>query len=191
MKNILILISCLIFTGTMLSAEGTKLPPIKLKDMNKKKVDLSKYYEKGPIVINFWTLACEPCKKEMKHLSALNTKYKDNNFQVVSINMDTPRSISKVKSYVKSQKFSFDVLSDPKSAVFRKLGGKVMPYVIMVNSDGEIVKRHIGYNPGDEIELEKEIIELLGLKEELKTEGEVPEELPYGDEENEIKSDER
>ena len=150
----------------MLIAKESKLPPIKLKDLNKKKVNLSQFYKEGPILINFWTLACEPCKKEMKHLSILNSKYNENGFQVVSINMDTPRSLSKVKSFVKSQKFSFEVLSDPKSAVFRKLGGKVMPFVILCNSKGEVIKRLIGYNPGDEKELENEIIEMLGLNED-------------------------
>ncbi len=169
MKKIIICLIGIVLTGVILSAEGTKLPTIKLKGLDKKKVDISEYYNDGPIVINFWTLACEPCKKEMKHLSLFNTKYKDNNFEVVSINMDNPRSLSKVKSYVISQKYSFDVLSDPKSAVFRKLGGKVMPFLIMVNSDGEVVKRHIGYNPGDEKQLEQEIIEILGLNEEEPT----------------------
>ena len=36
--------------------------------------------------------------------------------------MDTPRSMSKVKKYVKSSKYSFEVLQDPKMDVFRKLG---------------------------------------------------------------------
>ena len=159
----------------MLIAKESKLPSIKLKDLNKKKVNLSQFYKEGPILMNFWTLACEPCKKEMKHLSILNSKYNKYGFQVVSINMDTPRSISKVKSYVKSQKFSFEVLSDPKSAVFRKLGGKVMPLVIIADSTGDIINRHIGYNPGDEIELESEIVDILGLNKRSNEDLENPE----------------
>ena len=69
--------------------------------------------------------------------------------------------MSKVKSYIKSQKFSFTVLSDPRAALFRKMGGKVMPFVIIADSTGEIISRHVGYNPGDEKELEKEILHLL------------------------------
>ena len=36
-----------------------------------------------------------------------------------------------------------------------------MPFVIIVDSTGEIENRHVGYNPGDEKELEKEILHLL------------------------------
>ena len=145
----------------MLWAGSNHLPKIKLKDLNNKKQQLSQYYSDGPILLNFWNLACEPCKKEMKELDKLNIKYRDLGFDYVSINIDSPRSMSKVKSYVNSQKFSFTVLSDPRAELFRKMGGKVMPFVIIADSTGEIIKRHVGYNPGDEKKLEKEILHLL------------------------------
>ena len=139
------------------------LPNMKFKDLKNKKQNLSQYYSDGPILLNFWNLACEPCKKEMKELDKLNIRYRDQGFDYVSINIDSPRSMSKVKSYIKSQKFSFTVLSDPKAELFRKMGGKVMPFVIIANSKGEIKSRHVGYNPGDEKKLEEEIVHLLAL----------------------------
>ena len=137
------------------------LPNMKFKDMKYKRQELSQYYKDGPILLNIWNLACEPCKKEMKELDKLNIKYGPQGFEVVSINIDNTRSMSKVKSYVNSQKYSFTVLSDPKAEFFRKMGGKVMPFVIIADSTGEIINRHVGYNPGDEIRLEKEILHIL------------------------------
>ena len=143
---------------------GTQhLPTIKLKDLDKKRQDISQYYKDGPLLLNFWNLACEPCKKEMKELDKINIKYRDSGFDYVSINIDSPRSMSKVKSYINSQKFSFTVLSDPRAELFRKIGGKVMPFVIIADSTGEIISRHVGYNPGDEKALEKEIMHILGI----------------------------
>ena len=142
-------------------ASSNHLPKIKLKDLQNKRQELSQYYSNGPILMNFWNLGCEPCKKEMKELDKLNLKYRDLGFNYISINIDTPRSMSKVKSYIKSQKFSFTVLSDPRAELFRKLGGKVMPFVIIADSTGAIINRHVGYSPGDEKELEKEILHLL------------------------------
>ena len=152
--NLLICVS-VVWTGT------SHLPNIKLKDLKNKRQELSQYYSDGPILINIWNLACEPCKKEMKELDKLNKKYRAQGFKVVSINIDNTRSMSKVKSYVNSQKYSFTVLSDPKAEFFRKMGGKVMPFVIIADSTGEIINRHVGYNPGDEIRLEKEILHIL------------------------------
>ena len=146
------------------------IPNVKFKDLDNKKFMLEDFYSSGPILMNFWTLSCEPCKKEMKHLSRINEKYKDSGFQVVSVNMDTPRTIRKVKQFVNSQQYSFKVLSDPRMDLFRKLGGSVMPLVVIVNMDGTIEKRHIGYSPGDEIQLEEEIVEvILGNNLELPT----------------------
>ena len=141
---------------------GTQhLPKMKLKDLNNKRQELRQFYSDGPILLNFWNLACEPCKKEMKELDKLHLKYTKEGFDVVSINIDGTRNMSKVKSYVNSQKFAFTVLSDPRAELFRKMGGKVMPFVIISDSTGEIKNRHVGYNPGDEKQLEKEILHLL------------------------------
>ena len=154
--NLLVLMA-IGWTGT------NHLPNMKFKDLKNKKQNLSQYYSDGPILLNFWNLACEPCKKEMKELNKIDIRYRDQGFDFVSINIDSPRSMSKVKSYIKSQKFSFTVLSDPKAELFRKMGGKVMPFVIIADSTGEIISRHVGYNPGDEKKLEKEIVHLLEL----------------------------
>ena len=140
-----------------------KLPKMSLKMLNGKLINISSFLENGPILINFWATWCAPCLKEMKFLDKFNKKYIDSGFQVVSINTDTPRSLSKVKSFVKSRGYSFNILLDPKSEYIRKAGGKVLPYLLLVNTDGTIFKRHIGYNPGDEITLEKEILEMIAL----------------------------
>ena len=159
MKNI-IFINFAIYISFIWST-ATYLPNVKFKDLKNKKQELSNFYKDGPILINIWNLACEPCKKEMKELDKLNIKYADRGFEVVSINIDNTRSMSKVKSFVNSQKYSFTVLSDPRAAFFRKMGGKVMPFVIISDSTGKVINQHVGYNPGDEKELEKEILEIL------------------------------
>jgi len=140
-----------------------KLPKMSLKMLNGKSTDVSSFLEDGPILINFWATWCAPCIKEMKYLDKFNKKYAESGFQVVSINTDTPRSLSKVKSFVKSRGYSFEILMDPKSEFIRKAGGKVLPFLLLVNTDGTIFKRHMGYSPGDEITLEKEIGELIKL----------------------------
>ena len=165
------------------------LPNIKLKDLSNKRQEISQYYKDGPLLINFWNLACEPCKKEMIELNKLNIKYRDQGFDYVSINIDTPRSMSKVKSYIKSQKFSFTVLSDPKAELFRKMGGKIMPFVVIADSTGEIINRHVGYNPGDEKELEKEILTLLSANELSSDTLQVEPKLPISEESPESPSE--
>ena len=140
------------------------IPDIVLKDINKKKIKLKEISNGYYVLFNFWNMACEPCKKEMKFLNEFHKKYNDNKFKVISINMDTPRSMSKVKKYVKSSKYEFEVLQDPRQDSFKKFGGSIMPFVIIADINGNIISKHVGYNLGDEIALEKEIIELIDFQ---------------------------
>ncbi len=153
MKLLIILLSFNLFADL--------LPNGQLKDLDKNKIDLIDVVGGEAAVINFWFLACEPCKKEMKYLSQFNSKYSKYGFKVISINTDNARTLNKVKPFVKSQDYSFPVLLDPKSLYFRKIGAKLCPYLLVVNNKGEIVNRHSGYNPGDEIKLEHEIVSLI------------------------------
>ena len=62
-------------------------------------------------------------QKEMKYLDEFNQKYSESGFQVISINTDGSRALSSVEPYVDSKKYSFKVLSDPRSKYQRKLKG--------------------------------------------------------------------
>ena len=137
------------------------LPDEFLKDLDNKKVNMYDLLDARPALISFWFLACEPCKKEMKYLDEFNKKYADTGFQVISINTDGSRALSSVEPFVKSKKYSFKVLSDPRSKYQRKLKGASCPFTVMVDHRGVITARHVGYNAGDEKKLEQEIIELI------------------------------
>jgi len=138
-----------------------KLPDAILKDLDNKKVSISDIVESRPTLISFWFLACEPCKKEMKYLDEFNIKYADSGFQVISINTDGSRALSSVEPFVDSKKYSFKVLSDPRSKYQRKLKGTSCPFTVIVDHNGNIISRHVGFNSGDEEKLEKEILQLI------------------------------
>ena len=140
------------------------IPDVRLKDINKKKIQLTDISKNNYVLFNFWNMACEPCKKEMKFLNEFHKKYSDYNFKVISVNMDSPRSMSKVKKYVKSSKYVFDVLQDPRMDLFKKMGGSIMPFVVIADNEGRIINKHIGYNLGDEKSLEEEIKALISFK---------------------------
>jgi len=131
-------------------AHGQSLPRLQLETLDGETVRIYDYLEDGPIMINFWSLSCAPCRREMKHLDEFARTYADSGFQVISINIDTPKSMSRVRARVRSNAYAFPVFSDPRNQIFRKLGGRRMPYSIFVTADGSIDSRHIGYSPGDE-----------------------------------------
>ena len=72
-----------------------------------------------------------------------------------SINTDGSRALSSVEPFVDSKKYSFKVLSDPRSKYQRKLKGASCPFTVIVDHNGNIISRHVGFNSGDEKSLKK------------------------------------
>tara|TARA_B100001142_G_scaffold235036_1_gene233420 strand:+ start:1244 stop:1828 length:585 start_codon:yes stop_codon:yes gene_type:complete len=145
--------------------------------LNGDPLKFSDLYKDGPVLLSFWFLGCGPCVAEMKHLSKINTKYKDDSFKIISVNTDT-RNKGKVKSFVKKKKYSFDMLFDlnGKNGLIKKLGGLSCPYTVLINRDGTIYSKHLGYERGDEIALEKEIAELVIYNKTISVTEDAPEE---------------
>ena len=81
---------------------------------------------------------------------------------VLAVTIDSPKSQSRVKPFIQGRKFTFPVVMDGSQDVFRKLQGKgSIPYVVILDAEGNIRYRHTGYRPGDEKELERVVLELL------------------------------
>ena len=134
---------------------------LRLNRIDGKKIQLKKYLDSGPILINFWATWCGPCKKEIIHLDRFSRQFKKNDFSILSISIDTQRSLSEVKRYVRSKKYDFEVFIDPNQQIFKRLNGNIMPTNLLIDKNGQVVWMHYGYMPGDEVVMEKEIARLL------------------------------
>ena len=148
---------CIFALAVPINFAQNRVPNIKLKKLNGKSVMLYNYLKEGPVLINFWATWCSPCKKEMVYLDQFEKEYKDKGFSILSVSTDSQKSLSQVRSYIRSKKYTFTVFQDPNSQTFKKLNGNIMPTNILINKDGKILWRHYGYLPGDEIDMEKEI----------------------------------
>ncbi|MFQ6606797.1 MAG: TlpA disulfide reductase family protein [Fidelibacterota bacterium] len=141
--------------------EEAKIPDLTLKLLDGSQVKLSSFVEEGLVLIDFWATWCAPCKKEMVFLERIYQTYKDQGVTVLAINQDTPKSLSKVKSYIRSRKYSFVVALDPNQQIAQQLNAIVLPTTLLVDQNYHIVWRHQGYIPGDEKEIEKQINQYL------------------------------
>ena len=133
--------------------------------MNGGEFILSEELKKGPVLIDFWATWCKPCKKALPKIEYFHKTYADSGLQVVTISIDNPKSKSKIKPFIKGQKYTFDVLFDSNMEVRKLFGGKEIPLSVLINSDSEIVFKHLGYKPGDEKKIEEEILKTLGIGE--------------------------
>ena len=153
--------------GGMLYADplsGTVLPNLSFKLMDGGHTTLDELLQDGPVFIDFWATWCAPCKKVMIHLERFQQKYSKHGFNILAVSTDSPRSISKVKSYIRSKKYSFIVALDPNQQIAQKLNATLLPTSLLINQNREIVWFHQGYIPGDEVEIEKQILAVLNYK---------------------------
>jgi peroxiredoxin len=147
-------------------------PAFSLKDLNGRRVALDDLLGKGPVLIDFWATWCKPCIKELPHLHDMYLTYRDRGFQVVAISEDSPRSLSKVKSFVAGNRYEFLVLLDENGTVQRKFNFRALPYTVLLDRDGRVVHSRMGYRPGDEKVLEEKLVALLQAQEAAEQAGE-------------------
>ena len=162
LKPVITLIIIFQFLNGENTDSGSTIPDLKVRLLNGTSTTLHQLSQDGPLLIDFWATWCVPCKKVMKYLNQYHEKYADDNFKVLMINTDTPRSLGKVRGFIKSQDYSFNVGMDPNKVLSKKLNGMIMPTLILVDKGGIIKWRHQGYVAGEELEIEKQIKQVLG-----------------------------
>jgi peroxiredoxin len=144
-----------------LYSQSKSVPDFKLETITGERVTLYELLKSGPVYINFWAMWCVPCRTELKAIQQIYDQFRDKGVSVVTINIDSPRSNSKVKSFISGQKYTFPVLLDPNQEVFKKLNGNSLPYSLLIDRDGNIRKVRNSYLPGDEKEITKDIQSIL------------------------------
>ena len=142
------------------------LPDLSIKLLDGKQVRLSVLLEEGPLLVSFWATWCAPCKKEMIFLEKFHQKYNENSFRVLAISTDSPKSMSKVKSYIRAKKHTFLVGIDPNQEIAKKMNALLMPTTLILNKDRKVSWYHQGFIPGDEKEIEAQIRAVLYLDQE-------------------------
>jgi cytochrome c biogenesis protein CcmG/thiol:disulfide interchange protein DsbE len=141
--------------------DTSKALDFELQNLEGERVSLSSCLGKGPIILDFWATWCKPCVEELKHIQDIYEAYGGKGLQVLAISQDSPRSVAKVKSFIKGRRFTFTVLLDTNKEIYRKFRLYGLPHTFVLDKKGEIVFRRYGYRPGDEVELKETIKELM------------------------------
>ena len=81
--------------------------------------------------------------------------------KIYAVSIDQGQNINKVKPLVDQNEWEYEVLLDPNSELLKALGGQMIPFVVVVDGNGNIVSKHSGYTDGAEDELIQEVRKLI------------------------------
>lgn len=139
-----------LFSGFSSPTGTKKAPDFSLKTSSGKTIVLSKLKGKT-VVVNFWATWCGPCRAEIPGFMEVYEKYKSKGLEIVGISLDEG-GWSDVGPFVKQLNIPYPVVLG-NSKVAEQYGNiDAIPTTFIVDKDGHIVSRHIGYMKKEDFE---------------------------------------
>lgn len=132
-------------------------PGFSLPGQNKT-IQLSKY--KGKVVyLDFWASWCDPCKRSFPWMNELQTLYGDDGFRIIAVNLDESRKDA--EEFLKKMPAKFDVAFDKSGKTAEAYNLKAMPSSFLIDRNGKLVHKSLGYRAEEKKVLEKKIKQLV------------------------------
>jgi peroxiredoxin len=126
-----------------------RAPEFTLKDLNNNDVKLSDFRGKI-VVINFWGIFCDPCKKELPFFQAISDNETAGGFKILAINVG--EGDNTVCSFINDNQYTFTVLLDSKKEVNALYDVNYYPTTFFIDAEGIIKERIKGsFQSRDEI----------------------------------------
>ncbi|HPB58009.1 MAG TPA: TlpA disulfide reductase family protein [Bacteroidales bacterium] len=144
--------------GLVLFAQEKKaqqFPSVDIKTLDGKAFNTKDITNEGkPIIVSLWATWCKPCLAE---LMAIDDLYEDwveeTGVKLYAISIDDAKTASRVAPFVNGKGWEFTVLLDQNWDLKRALNIVDIPFLYILNGDGEIVWQHTSYAPGSEYEV--------------------------------------
>ncbi len=142
---------------------GSDAPDFSLTTTTGKEASLGAFRGR-PVVLNFFTTWCGPCRAEMPGMQAQFENHVSQGLVLLAVDMgDSP---AEVKSYAKELGLSFPLLLDPENEVGDLYGVSSFPRTFFIDTEGVIRKVSIGSM--EEEDIAEGIEDLLRLAREAK-----------------------
>jgi len=121
---------------------GGQAPDFELKDLDDKEHKLADYRGKV-VVLDFWATWCGNCRKTRPILNALMEKYKDKPTAFLSVNC--LEAGGDPEAFIKKNKYpGVQLLKGNKTS--RIYGVKAVPYILVIDRAGRILRADSGYS---------------------------------------------
>jgi len=136
-------------------------PDFTLKTLDNEDISLSGF--KGKVVLlDFWATWCGPCRESIPHLVQLQKTYQEKGFQVIGLSVDKGDG-NAVRKFVKSMDIPYPVAIAPED-VARNYGVSSLPTTLLIDKQGKIRDKIIGFSSAITAQMGAKIEELVSEK---------------------------
>ena len=95
------------------------------------------------VLVDFWASWCVPCRRSIPWLNEMQAKYRDQGLIIIGVNEDT--SESDVVEFLKEFPVHFKTIRDADGSLAREFDVVAMPSSYVLDRDGRVVARHLGF----------------------------------------------
>ena len=110
------------------------------------------------VVLDFYATWCEPCRESIPHLVDLQRRYGSKGLQIVGLNVGGAEDYEKVPEFAREFRIQYQLgIPDPDLEDLYMSDDASIPQTFILDRNGVIVKRFIGYDDSLPAELESAI----------------------------------
>jgi peroxiredoxin len=149
---------------------GSIAPDFKATDLNLQTVTLSQFKGKSVVLLDFWASWCVPCRESVPHLKTLYKKYHSNGLEIVAVSQDDDRKswIEAVKQDSTGMWYHIPVAEKwpcrpellTNDDIYQNYFVQAIPATMIIDKNGKILYRSVGYSKENEETLDKQLSEL-------------------------------
>ncbi len=143
-------------TGNKPGSDGSGYPPLvsSIADVEIETIDGTKFKigeRKGKVMLlNLWATWCGPCRDEMPHLIEMQDKYRDQDFQVIGLNVGDdagPEDLPKIRAFASNMKLNYELARIPDEITnefYKVTKFSAIPISLLIDREGRLRGAFLG-----------------------------------------------
>lgn len=137
--------------------ETGSAPDFTLKSLEGQEINLASL--KGKVVVlDFWATWCGPCRESIPHLVDLFKNYQAKGLEVIGMSLDKGET-EVVRRFSHSMSIPYPIILTPEE-VSRKFGVTALPTTFLIDKEGKIQEKMVGFNSKIAKEMTERVREL-------------------------------
>ena len=149
-----------IFFVPFLALQSLAAEPFKLEGVAGLEQNINfQDYAGQVILVDFWASWCGPCRQSFPWMNAMQAKYAEQGLKIVAINLDS--EVAAAREFLAEVPANFTLGFDPEGNSAEQMQVEAMPMSYLIDRDGQIRYRLMGFNTDKKVEHEAHIQHLL------------------------------